>query len=60
MSEQERAALERQIREQVENEQRERERARKRDWYNRNKDHVRQYAKIRRLRKKLCGEVNEI
>lgn len=56
MGEQEQAALEKQIREQIEAERRERDRARKQDWRNRNRDHVRQYARAYRQKRKLFGE----
>lgn len=53
MTEQEKNAFEKEIREKVAAERR----AYKAEWREKNREHIRQYNKVYRIRKKLCGEV---
>ena len=57
MTEQERCALEEEIRAKIAEEKRAEQRAYKAEWRKKNREHIRQYNKVYRLRKKLCGEV---
>lgn len=53
MTEQEKAAFEKEVREKVAEERR----AYKAEWREKNREHIRQYNKAYRVKKKLCGEV---
>lgn len=59
MNEQEKALFEKQLREKIVTEQREKERARKAAWRERNREHIRQYDRVYRLKKKLYKEGRE-
>lgn len=54
MNEQEKATFEQEIREKVAKEQR----AYKAQWREKNREHIREYNRLYRLRKKLCREVS--
>lgn len=57
MTEFDKNAFEQQIRAEVIEEQRAKQRAYKAEWRNKNREHIRQYNRAYRIRKKLCGEV---
>lgn len=57
MTDQEKLAFEQEIRNRIAEENRAKQRAYKAKWRGRNREHLREYERVRRLRKKLCGEV---
>ena len=57
MTDQEKLAFEQEIRNRIAEENRAKQRAYKAMWRGRNREHLREYERVRRLRKKLCGEV---
>ena len=57
MTDQEKLAFEQEIRNRISEENRAKQRAYKAKWRGRNREHLREYERVRRLRKKLCGEV---
>lgn len=57
MSEQEKALFKQQLREEIEAERREAERIKKQAWRDRNREHIRQYDRAYRLRRKLCQQI---
>lgn len=57
MTTQEKLAFEQEIRDRIAEENRAKQRAYKTIWRERNREHLREYERVRRLRKKLCGEV---
>lgn len=57
MTEQEKAAFEQEVREKVHAEQVAKARKYKSEWRAKNREHLRQYEQLYRLRKKMCKEV---
>lgn len=57
MTEQEKAAFEKEIREKIAEEKRATQREYKAEWREKNREHIRQYNKVYHVKKKLCGEV---
>lgn len=57
MTNQEKLAFEQEIRDRIAEENRAKQRAYKAKWREQNREHLREYERVRRLRKKLCGEV---
>ena len=57
MTSQEKLAFEQEIRNRIAEENRAKQRAYKVKWREQNREHLREYERVRRLRKKLCGEV---
>lgn len=57
MGEQEKTAFEMELRAKIAEEQRDKQRAYKAEWRRKNREHIRQYNKAYRIRKKLCREV---
>lgn len=57
MTSQEKLAFEQEIRNRIAEENRAKQRAYKAKWRKQNREHLREYERVRRLRKKLCGEV---
>lgn len=57
MTTQEKLTFEQEIRDRIAEENRAKQRAYKTIWRERNREHLREYERVRRLRKKLCGEV---
>lgn len=57
MTEQEKYAFEKEIRKKIAEEKRAAQRAYKAEWREKNREHIRQYNKVYRVKQKLCGEV---
>lgn len=57
MNEQEKLAFEKELREKIADENLKKQRERKAAWREKNREHIRQYDKIYRMRKKLMREV---
>lgn len=57
MTEQEKITFEEEIRAKIAEEKRVKQRAYKAEWRKKNREHIRQYNKVYRIKKKLCGEV---
>ena len=57
MTSQEKLAFEQEIRNRIAEENRAKQRVYKAKWRKQNREHLREYERVRRLRKKLCGEV---
>lgn len=57
MTSQEKLAFEQEIRNRIAEKNRAKQRAYKAKWREQNREHLREYERVRRLRKKLCGEV---
>lgn len=57
MTNQEKLDFEQEIRDRIAEENRAKQRAYKAKWREQNREHLREYERVRRLRKKLCGEV---
>lgn len=58
MDETEKLALENELREKIAEENRAKQRAYKAEWREKNREHIRQYNKVYRTKKKLCREVS--
>lgn len=59
MTEQERTAFEKEIRDKIAEEKRAAQRAYKAKWREKNREHIRQYNKVYRVKQKLCKGVEQ-
>lgn len=59
MTENEKIAFEEKVRAKIAGENREKQRAYKADWREKNREHIRRYNKLYNIKKKLCREVEK-